>query len=171
MSMSVVELFRHLWEDEFQKTLAVLEAIPGALMHYAPWPGAMDTRRLALHVVGLEDQMIRGVLAGELVAGGSRKERPEVQTPADLIAFAKAQHQALQPLVAQLDQAIFDRPVPFRAPNGAIAFTATGWEHLFSKLQHHLVHHRGQLLVYLRLNGATVPGLYGPAKEQTPPMP
>ena len=30
----------------------------------------------------------------------------------------------------------------------------------------HLVHHRGQLGVYLRLNDAKVPGVYGPSADE-----
>jgi uncharacterized damage-inducible protein DinB len=29
----------------------------------------------------------------------------------------------------------------------------------------HLAHHRGQLTVYLRLNGAPVPAIYGPSAD------
>ena len=31
----------------------------------------------------------------------------------------------------------------------------------------HLAHHRGQLTVYLRLNGAGVPAIYGPSADDT----
>jgi uncharacterized damage-inducible protein DinB len=30
----------------------------------------------------------------------------------------------------------------------------------------HLAHHRGQLTVYLRLNNASVPALYGPSADE-----
>jgi uncharacterized damage-inducible protein DinB len=30
----------------------------------------------------------------------------------------------------------------------------------------HLAHHRGQLTVYLRLNGAPVPAIYGPSADE-----
>ena len=30
----------------------------------------------------------------------------------------------------------------------------------------HLAHHRGQMTVYLRLLGATVPALYGPSADE-----
>jgi uncharacterized damage-inducible protein DinB len=30
----------------------------------------------------------------------------------------------------------------------------------------HLAHHRGQLTVYLRLNDATVPAIYGPSADE-----
>jgi uncharacterized damage-inducible protein DinB len=32
----------------------------------------------------------------------------------------------------------------------------------------HLAHHRGQLTVYLRLNDAPVPPLYGPTADENP---
>ena len=31
----------------------------------------------------------------------------------------------------------------------------------------HFVHHRGQLTVYLRLNGVRLPSLYGPTADET----
>lgn len=170
MSMNVSELFRGLLEQEHRNTLAVLEAIPAEQMNYTPWPGAMNARRLALHIIGLEEQFIRGVLEGELVAGGSRRDRPEVQTPADLVAFSKAQHEALGRLVAQLDEAVMDRDVPFKVPQGMVIRVAPGWEHLFSALLLHLAHHRGQLVTYLRLTGSPVPGIYGPSLGQMPPV-
>ncbi len=32
----------------------------------------------------------------------------------------------------------------------------------------HMIHHRGQLTMYLRLTGLPVPGLYGPSADETP---
>jgi uncharacterized damage-inducible protein DinB len=31
----------------------------------------------------------------------------------------------------------------------------------------HIIHHRGQLSVYLRLNNAPVPAIYGPSADET----
>ena len=31
---------------------------------------------------------------------------------------------------------------------------------------HHIIHHRGQLSVYLRLNGVSVPAIYGPSADE-----
>jgi uncharacterized damage-inducible protein DinB len=35
-----------------------------------------------------------------------------------------------------------------------------------SFVMNHLIHHRGQLIVYLRLNEVPVPGLYGPSADE-----
>jgi len=37
---------------------------------------------------------------------------------------------------------------------------------LRSFLLHHLIHHRGQLTVYLRMQGVTLPPLYGPTADE-----
>ena len=36
-----------------------------------------------------------------------------------------------------------------------------------ARLSNHLIHHRGQLSVYLRLAGAAVPQTYGPTADET----
>jgi uncharacterized damage-inducible protein DinB len=168
--MNTVDQFRVLWAEEHQRTLAALQAIPADLMALVPHEGAMDLRRLALHIVLLGDQFIRGVIAGELRVGGSRHDVAEVQTPTELAAFCQDRFEALQPLVAGLTEELMDRPVPFLLPNGTPLRVAPGREYLFSALLAHLVHHRGQMLAALRAAGARIPGLYGPTREETPPM-
>jgi uncharacterized damage-inducible protein DinB len=170
MSMTAADLFRELWEHEHRNTVSVLEAIPGDQMNYVPWEGAMDMRQLALHVIGVEEFFIRGVVAGELTVGGSRRDQAEIRSPADLVAFCKERHEALRPLAEQLDDTVMAREIPFKAPNGAVLRVSTGRQRLFSDLLHHVIHHRGQLVTYLRLVGAPVPGIYGPTREQMPPM-
>ena len=36
-----------------------------------------------------------------------------------------------------------------------------------SWVMNHLIHHRGQLSVYLRLTGAKVPSIYGPSGDES----
>jgi uncharacterized damage-inducible protein DinB len=39
---------------------------------------------------------------------------------------------------------------------------------LRSVIMNHLIHHRAQLGMYLRMMDATVPGMYGPSADETP---
>jgi uncharacterized damage-inducible protein DinB len=48
--------------------------------------------------------------------------------------------------------------------NGQIVFTSPKKENISSSINH-MVHHRGQLTVYLRLNNLPVPSIYGPSAD------
>jgi len=37
-----------------------------------------------------------------------------------------------------------------------------------SMIMNHLIHHRGQLGVFLRLNSVAIPGMYGPSADDPP---
>ena len=52
--------------------------------------------------------------------------------------------------------------------NGTILFTLPKVVVLRSFVMNHLIHHRAQLGVYLRLNDIPVPSLYGPSADEAP---
>jgi uncharacterized damage-inducible protein DinB len=49
--------------------------------------------------------------------------------------------------------------------NGQVLMTSSKKETISSSINH-LVHHRGQLTVYLRLNDIAVPSVYGPTADE-----
>jgi uncharacterized damage-inducible protein DinB len=54
---------------------------------------------------------------------------------------------------------------PFYLKNqGQVLFTTSKKANVSSSINH-LVHHRGQLTVYLRLNDIAVPSIYGPSAD------
>lgn len=53
----------------------------------------------------------------------------------------------------------------FLKSNGQIVFSATKKANIVSTINH-LVHHRGQLTVYMRLNDVPVPSIYGPSADE-----
>ena len=58
-----------------------------------------------------------------------------------------------------------ERPWRF-VMGGQILFNAPRYVALSESLFCHMAHHRGQLTVYLRLNQATVPAIYGPSADE-----
>jgi uncharacterized damage-inducible protein DinB len=48
--------------------------------------------------------------------------------------------------------------------NGQVVFTSPKKENIGSSINH-MVHHRGQLTVYMRLNNLPVPSIYGPSAD------
>ena len=50
--------------------------------------------------------------------------------------------------------------------NGQIVFTMPKIAVLRSFVMNHLIHHRGQLSVYLRLRNVPLPSIYGPTADE-----
>lgn len=56
---------------------------------------------------------------------------------------------------------------PWRfAMDGHVLFEVPGHVALADSVFSHLAHHRRQLTVYLRLNQASVPAIYGPSADE-----
>ena len=53
--------------------------------------------------------------------------------------------------------------------NGTVLFTLPKMAVLRSFVMNHLIHHRAQLGVYLRMNDIPVPSLYGQSADEAPP--
>lgn len=154
-------------QHEAVSTRRLLERVPGDKLDWRPHPRSMTLGRLAGHI-------------GELPGWGrSTVELPEI----DLAAVPEDQRGAVAGSVDQL-LADFDRGVT----SFVAALEATEDERLFVpwKLRRgeqviidlpriaalrgfilsHMIHHRGQLTVYLRLLEVPLPQTYGPTADE-----
>jgi len=52
------------------------------------------------------------------------------------------------------------------AMGGRVMFEVPRYQAISESMFCHMAHHRGQLTVYLRLNGAKVPAIYGPSADE-----
>ena len=91
------------------------------------------------------------------------KTRDEV-----LAEFDKAAKQAREALSTVTDEHLsekwtfsMDGKEVFAMPRGAV---------LRSTVMNHLIHHRAQLGVYLRMLDRAIPGMYGPSADEMPMM-
>lgn len=154
-------------KHEATSTRRLLERLPADKLDWRPHPRSMTLGRLAGHIA-------------ELAGWGTRTmQEPEV----DLAAVPESQRGAVAESVEQLLEE-FDRGV---AEFGA-ALEAASDEQLFEPwalrrgeqvmfemrriaalrgfIFSHLIHHRGQLTVYLRLLGVPLPQTYGPTADE-----
>lgn len=67
-------------------------------------------------------------------------------------------------VLEQVQDGSLDAPFHLKR-NGEIVFSASKRENMESTINH-MVHHRGQLTVYMRLNGIAVPSIYGPSADE-----
>ena len=149
---------------ELANTRRLLESLPARAWSWTPHPKSWTTGMLATHLVQL------------LAWGEAVLTRPEVDVArADRVPPPSDPTELLN---------LWDRHVgAFRAaweslPDGALeeTWTLRGGDQVLLRLPRaavlrtfvlsHLVHHRAQLVVYLRLLGEPVPGLYGPSADE-----
>ena len=91
---------------------------------------------------------------------------PPMKTRADVLAFFdKGVAEARAALAGASDESLM-KPWSLLS-GGKTIFTMPRIAVLRSMIMNHMVHHRGQLTVYLRLNDLPVPALYGPSADES----
>src|SRR6188508_1859256 len=137
-------------EQEAATTRRVLERIPQAHLSWKPHPKSWSLGQLALHVATVPGNV------AELASMDTIPEPPafvqrEAATAAELVP-------ALADSVAKARRHLGGREV-MAMPRVAFARAI---------MLNHWYHHRGQLLVYLRLLDVPVPSVYGPTADENP---
>lgn len=85
------------------------------------------------------------------------------KTADELVALFDGNMEAARKALNSLSDA--DLKKEFQLKNGDQLLMSTPLDESISSSINHMVHHRGQLTVYLRLNDRTVPSIYGPSAD------
>src|SRR5688572_10879736 len=149
---------------EASSTKRLLERVPAEKFDWKPHEKSMTLGRLASHVAEIPDWMTVALTTDELdfAKGGYKPTIPT--TKEELMEkFEKSYSKALETLQAADDETLKGN---WTLKNGDhTIFTLPRVATLRSFVLNHLIHHRGQLTVYLRLLGIPVPGMYGPTAD------
>jgi uncharacterized damage-inducible protein DinB len=152
-------------ESELAATRRLLARVPKDELDWKPHEKSMSLGKLSSHLVEIVS-LQTAILTTDGVDFGSA---PPPSAPSDNLALlaealetnAKSLHDAIEGIDEESlkddwtlrfgDHVIFTRP-------RAVVFRSLG--------QSHLAHHRGQLTVYLRLLGISLPPVYGPTADE-----
>jgi len=164
--MKITDLFSAQLEREAAISRRVLERVPEGRPDWKPHEKSMALGYLSFLVATMPSWVAMAITQDELdlnPPGGSGYKAPTSLTSRELIqaqdeSVAKARS-ALQGttddhLMTPWRLLVAERVVKEAPRHMVIADTFT-----------HLAHHRGQLTVYLRLNDAAVPSIYGPSAD------
>jgi len=145
-------------------TRSLLERVPEANPDWKPHPKSMTLGRLATHVAELVAWTDTTLQQTELdFAKGDYKPALFTSTAALLETFDANVKSARAAIAGTSDQ---DMMVPWTLRNGdQVIFTLPRVGVLRSFVMNHVIHHRGQLSVYLRLNDVPLPSIYGPTAD------
>jgi hypothetical protein len=155
--MKLTELLLADLEREAAGTRSALQRVPEGHNDWKPHPKSMPLGYVAMMVK--QNQL-------DLKLPGAAKFKPlEWRTRSELVsaldAGVGAAREALQNTT---DDHLL---TPWRFVVGGHAASENPRHVMIADaVFSHLAHHRGQLTVYLRLNDASVPGLYGPSADE-----
>ena len=163
--MPISELLLPEFESEMQKTRATLERVP-AKPEFAPHPKSMPLGKLAPHVAQLAGfGLIILTTPNYDFAAGSIKPLPFESAAQLLKALDEGAAKVREALLKTSDNAWREKwSLSFQ---GKPIFEGPRFLAYRAMFLNHIVHHRAQLGVYLRLNGVPVPATYGPSADDT----
>ena len=163
--MPIRDLLLPEFDEEMKKTRTTLERVPNN-PDFAPHPKSMPLGRLAPHVAELGGFGLTVLTTPELdFAQQSYKPLPFESAEQLVRVFDEG--------TAKVRGALAEMPDAAWAENWKLSFKGKpifagprflAYRQMFLN---HLVHHRAQLGVYLRLTGKPVPSTYGPSADET----
>jgi uncharacterized damage-inducible protein DinB len=163
--MAIKDALLPEFDHEMATTRRVLERVPEDRADWKPHEKSMSLGRLAGHVAEIPGYAIATLTSdGFDIAAGGYKPSEFTSREQALADFDQKVAQARAALEATSDEA-FARTWTFR--NGETVVFATPKAGAYrSVAMNHLIHHRGQLTVYLRLLGVPLPSVYGPSADE-----
>jgi uncharacterized damage-inducible protein DinB len=131
--------------------------IPSDKLDFRPTEEMMSVRELCFHMFAQEKVLLSGCAKGTIEEkdfASVDNEMVEIDTVDDLVRYGEEVHRATNDWVAQASDEEYNKTVrtffgdvtPFMLISGAME---------------HMLHHRGQLYVYLRLLGVEPPDVFG----------
>ena len=152
------------FDEEMATTRKFLERVPNEKLGWKPHEKSMTLGRLAAHVAEIPNYLISTLRHERLDFTGEEKRSEPANCKELLESFDKLTAEARELLAKATDEELakiwtlsFKGQQIFAMPRTAV---------VRSMVISHLIHHRGQLGVYLRLNNVEFPGMYGPSADE-----
>jgi uncharacterized damage-inducible protein DinB len=166
--MRIADAFLPEVDQEMAQTRKTLARVPDDKFSYKPHEKSMEMGALALHIAmmtGWGADTLKNDNFDVAPVGGPAYEMPTAKNTAEVLALFDQNVVALKAALAEADNdammkqwSLLQGGTPlFSMPRAAV---------IRGMILNHLVHHRGQLTVYLRLNDVPVPALYGPSADE-----
>jgi len=157
------------FDQEMANTRKCLARIPADKFTYRPHAKSFDMGSLAVHIATVCDWGVTVLNSDNFdyaPVGAEPYRAPIAKNTDELLAMFDKGTKEFREALAKTDNDTFMKPWSLLAGGNTI-FTMPKVVCIRSMIFNHLVHHRGQLTVYLRLNDLPVPGVYGPSADES----
>lgn len=152
------------FDHEMGTTRRLLERLGSANLSWKPHERSMSLGGLATHLSHIPQW--GGTILNEASFDLSAAP-PSLQEKTSAAEILSAFDASARQTRARLDKSDAELAAPWTLKRGGQeVFTMPRIAAFRSFVLYHTVHHRGQLSVYLRLNGIPVPAIYGPSADE-----
>jgi len=165
--MSLSQPFWMELQNESATTRRMLERLPGKTLSWKPHEKSMSMGHLAVHIARLL-QLLNSILKqDDFDVASSDFRMPDPDSVAGILElFDQALATAVEALKNQPDERLLAQ---WCLRNGKqVIIEMPRASAIRSMILNHLIHHRGQLSVYLRLQNISLPPVYGPTADEVP---
>ncbi len=162
--MPLNQAFLPEFDHEMANTRKSLERVPDGKSDWKPHPKSMTLGGLATHLATI-NHWAEAIVGQDSFDVTNAPPTPVLKSKAELLgAFDKNVATARKAIAAATDEQLMK---PWSLISGGKAvFTLPRIGVLRSFVMNHVIHHRAQLGVYLRLNDVPVPSIYGPSADE-----
>ena len=166
--MKITDALLPEFDQEMATTRKCLARIPDDKHDFKPHAKSFTMGALAVHIatmVGWGMTTLQSDNFDFAPVGGKPWTPPEVKTNAELLALFDQGVAGLRAALVATDDSAMMKPWSLLS-GGQSVFTMPRVAVLRGMIFNHLVHHRGQLSVYMRMCEIPVPALYGPSADE-----
>jgi uncharacterized damage-inducible protein DinB len=164
--MTIAELLLPEFDQELATTRRVLDRVPDSGLAWKPHDKSWTMGELASHIVNTVSwtDVTMNQASFDLATVSPEEINRTAKSHAELLAWFDANVASARQALAKSDQDYF---VPWTLKQGdQVYFTMPRYTCVRSFCLNHIVHHRAQLGVYLRMNNIAVPAMYGPSADE-----
>jgi uncharacterized damage-inducible protein DinB len=162
--MSIAQMLLPEFDQEMANTRKMLERVPDGKFDFKPHAKSMTLGRLAAHTCEIPSYASATLRFDHMDFTGEEKQFSPTTRKEILDAFDKHVAESREMLSKATDEELmktwtltYKGNQIFSMPRAAV---------LRTMVMNHLIHHRSQLGVYLRLNNVEIPGMYGPSADE-----
>lgn len=156
------------FDMEMASTRRVLERVPESQGAFRPHQKSMTLSRLAGHVAEMPLWATMTLSKDDLnmnPGDGPRQQAYTLTSTADAVHYFDENLRIARELLASATDETMMRPWSLKDGDNVL-MTMPKIAVLRGFVMNHMIHHRAQLGVYLRMNDVAVPGIYGPSADE-----
>jgi uncharacterized damage-inducible protein DinB len=162
--MAINDLLMNEFEEEMKKTRVMLERVPADKGDFAPHAKSMKLSRLAPHVAELAGFGLTVLTTPGLDFSQQSYTPTPFESPAQLCRVLDEGAAKVRDALAKMSDRAWSDPWKL-SYQGKTLFEGSRFLAYRQMFLNHIVHHRAQLGVYLRMTDTPIPGTYGPSAD------